>query len=459
MAGGNSTFISKLYAILQDKSIVHLICWTPNGDGFRVLSPTEFARQVLPACFKHNNISSFVRQLNMYGFSKVSDQSFALAALEATKHAASSVLASSSSSSSSPVTSPAVTAGALATETPAAGGDEQSDAAPAAAATVEEQKGRAVPYEQPWEFRHPYFQRDKVHLLPLIKRKTSKPAAPPAVPNPADLATIPSTAGRQGAEAAPEDVAAAAPAAAPTRRSSRSGLVDAAAIVERLTALEHRVVDMQAERERARSVLARLASAVLLAAQDPNQRARVVDDARSVLMAISAEGPLPDSVASAMHSVMPPPATYSPPTTVVQTPVYTYAPPPPVPQQPPQPQPQQSAGPLPPISSYAPPTLPPIAQPPTPASVPSHLHHHQQPTYATYSTHAPPASDVPTYQPSATPQTHTYYHHHMAAAPMATAPQGCVDVNCSCQAGAPTAYSVSSVAPVAPPPSKRARHE
>ncbi|KAJ3362053.1 stress-responsive transcription factor hsf1 [Allomyces javanicus] len=449
MAGGNSTFISKLYAILQDKSIVHLICWTPNGDGFRVLSPTEFARQVLPACFKHNNISSFVRQLNMYGFSKVSDQSFALAALEATKHAASSSLASSSSS---PSTSPAVPAGALVTEA-AAAGEEQPAAASAAAATAEQQKGPAVPYEQPWEFRHPYFQRDKVHLLPLIKRKTSKPAAPPAVPNPADLAATPST-GRQGTEAAPEAVTAA-PAAPPTRRSSRTGLVDAAAIVERLTALEHRVVDMQTERERARSALARLASAVLLAAQDPNQRARVIDDARSVLVAMSAEGPLPDSVVSATHAAMPPPASYSPPTTIVQTPVYTYAPPPPVPQQQPQPQ-QQSAGPLPPISSYAPPTLPPIAQPPTPVT--SHHHHHQQPTYAAYSTHAPPASDVPTYQPSATPQTHTYYHHHIAA-PLATAPQGCVDVNCSCQAGAPATYSVPSMAPVAPPPSKRARHE
>ncbi|KNE63998.1 hypothetical protein AMAG_09059 [Allomyces macrogynus ATCC 38327] len=453
MAGGNSTFISKLYAILQDKSIVHLICWTPNGDGFRVLSPTEFARQVLPACFKHNNISSFVRQLNMYGFSKVSDQSFALAALEATKHVASSSLAPSSSS---PSTSPAVPAGVLATE-PAAGGEEQPAAASAAAATQEQQKGPAVPYEQPWEFRHPYFQRDKVHLLPLIKRKTSKPAAPPAVPNPADVAATPST-GRQGTEAAPEAVTAAL-APAPTRRSSRSGLVDAAAIVERLTALEHRVVDMHAERERARSALARLASAVLLAAQDPNQRARVVDDARSVLMAISAEGPLPDSVMPATHSAMPPPASYSPPTTVVHTPVYTYAPPPPMPQQQQQQPQQQSAGPLPPISSYAPPTLPPIAQPPTPA--PSHHHHqHQQPTYAAYSTHAPPASDVlsvNTYQPSTTP--HAYYHHHMAAASMATAPQGCVDVNCSCQAGAPATYSVPSMAPVAPPPSKRARHE
>ncbi|XP_039359039.1 heat shock factor protein 4-like isoform X4 [Mauremys reevesii] len=42
-----------------------------NGTSFHVFDQGQFAKEVLPKYFKHNNMASFVRQLNMYGFRKV----------------------------------------------------------------------------------------------------------------------------------------------------------------------------------------------------------------------------------------------------------------------------------------------------------------------------------------------------------------------------------------------------
>lgn len=67
-----TAFIHKLYNMLEDQSITNLIAWAPSNDSF-VMSPSNEFSKVLAQYFKHTNISSFVRQLNMYGFHKVSD--------------------------------------------------------------------------------------------------------------------------------------------------------------------------------------------------------------------------------------------------------------------------------------------------------------------------------------------------------------------------------------------------
>ncbi|GMJ00339.1 HEAT SHOCK TRANSCRIPTION FACTOR B2B [Hibiscus trionum] len=64
-------FLTKTYRLVDDPSVDDLISWNEDGSAFIVWQPAEFARDLLPKYFKHNNFSSFVRQLNTYGFRKV----------------------------------------------------------------------------------------------------------------------------------------------------------------------------------------------------------------------------------------------------------------------------------------------------------------------------------------------------------------------------------------------------
>jgi len=64
-------FLSKLWTLVEDKKYDELIAWDPSGYSFHVYDQTRFSREILPRFFKHNNMASFIRQLNMYGFRKV----------------------------------------------------------------------------------------------------------------------------------------------------------------------------------------------------------------------------------------------------------------------------------------------------------------------------------------------------------------------------------------------------
>eukprot|EP01017_Pseudomicrothorax_dubius_P027112 TRINITY_DN3085_c0_g3_i3.p1 TRINITY_DN3085_c0_g3~~TRINITY_DN3085_c0_g3_i3.p1 ORF type:complete len:275 (+),score=55.88 TRINITY_DN3085_c0_g3_i3:45-869(+) len=64
-------FIVKTYQLLEDESLNQQVCWSEDGLSFIILDELGFAKEALPKYFRHFKYSSFVRQLNMYGFKKL----------------------------------------------------------------------------------------------------------------------------------------------------------------------------------------------------------------------------------------------------------------------------------------------------------------------------------------------------------------------------------------------------
>lgn len=64
-------FLVKLWQMLADDENHEVIAWDKNGVNFEVKRPDDMAKRLLPKHFRHNNYSSFQRQLNYFGFRKV----------------------------------------------------------------------------------------------------------------------------------------------------------------------------------------------------------------------------------------------------------------------------------------------------------------------------------------------------------------------------------------------------
>eukprot|EP00292_Cryptomonas_paramecium_P009891 CAMPEP_0113691950 /NCGR_PEP_ID=MMETSP0038_2-20120614/18782_1 /TAXON_ID=2898 /ORGANISM="Cryptomonas paramecium" /LENGTH=271 /DNA_ID=CAMNT_0000613745 /DNA_START=340 /DNA_END=1152 /DNA_ORIENTATION=+ /assembly_acc=CAM_ASM_000170 len=71
---GKASFIVKLCEMLNDETGHGLVRWGDQGRSIVVDDPNGFSQIMLPRYFKHRNFPSFVRQLNLYGFRKMSQE-------------------------------------------------------------------------------------------------------------------------------------------------------------------------------------------------------------------------------------------------------------------------------------------------------------------------------------------------------------------------------------------------
>ena len=56
---------------IEDDGHADIVSWQPHGRCFVVHKPREFVETLMPTYFRQTKLSSFQRQLNLYGFSRI----------------------------------------------------------------------------------------------------------------------------------------------------------------------------------------------------------------------------------------------------------------------------------------------------------------------------------------------------------------------------------------------------